>query len=475
MHPLDLLQVQGIEIECACTYPWLGSSAGEPRVHLPAGSRNYDDRSIKAEPPLAYIDIDATRGPRSNSRTNEADMSAKRFTSTPLTSGWEFKQGDSFSHAHGYLPADDAPTEVHRDLLKNGKIADPFQDLNELSVSWVGDEKWTYRTTFAAPAEYNNPGVGTTLNFAGLDTFATVWLNGQLLLRSENMFIEYRRHVTSKLKSEDNVLEIVFESARKKGLELIEEDEGHQYIVHQTEVSRGPVRKAQYHWGWDWGPILMACGIWKPITLETWTCRLSNPYAQCELAENLKSADVKLSVFWEGQLAAVDFLVKNKKKELVGNARVSDIAGLQGFAEVTITIHDVELWWPRGHGDQNLYTIEAWALVHDEDKQRDMSALHMVSRSFGFRKSELIQEKDSHGTSFYFRINNVDIVRNFHVRTTCETYTDFVHHHLVLRRFVLDTCGLLPYASHCRRLSSLGQTRGRWQSEHASDMGRWYL
>jgi beta-mannosidase len=205
-------------------------------------------------------------------------MSAVPYSSTPLSSGWKFTEGHRNSPDPVYLPANDVPTEVYRDLLKNGKIADPFKDLNELSVSWVGDRTWTYRTTFAAPADHDKPGVNTTLRCEGLDTFATVYLNNTLLFNSDNMFVEYLADLSGKLIKKDNKLEIVFEPARMKDLTIIEDQKkqsqlsgqrAYQFIVHQTDISRGPVRKAQYHWGWDWGPILMTCGPWKPMTIET--------------------------------------------------------------------------------------------------------------------------------------------------------------------------------------------------------------
>lgn len=27
-------------------------------------------------------------------------------------------------------------------------------------------------------------------------------------------------------------------------------------------------RKSAYHYGWDWGPRLVTCGIWKSVSLE---------------------------------------------------------------------------------------------------------------------------------------------------------------------------------------------------------------
>ncbi|CAN9089791.1 unnamed protein product [Alternaria alternata] len=332
-------------------------------------------------------------------------MALVPHTSTPLKTGWTFKQGDR-SSTHAYLPARDVPTEIYRDLLKNEKIADPFNDLNELAVQWVGDETWTYRTIFAAPSEYGTANAVTRLRFQGLDTFASVYLNGHKVLESDNMFVEHEVDVSGRLELDENVLEIVFESARKKGRELVEQHKEHRFIVHQTEISRGPVRKAQFHWGWDWGPVLMACGPWKPVSIETWSCQLSSPGVQYELSQNLKSAEVKVKVGWEGVVAAIGFtILKKDSLEAVAEQKIDVSTDDQsGLAEATMAINDIELWWPRGYGQQSLYTIKIQAFAPDHP-----SPIHDISQQFGFRRAELITEPDSYGTSFYFRINDIDI------------------------------------------------------------------
>ncbi|PSN75124.1 glycoside hydrolase [Corynespora cassiicola Philippines] len=325
-------------------------------------------------------------------------MSKVAYRATPLSANWSFKKG-GLTSTDKYLPANDAPTEIHRDLLKNGKIADPFLDLNELSVRWVADETWTYRTTFPTPLDYSKDGVSTVLKFQGLDTYASVYLNGKLVLESENMFIEHRVHATELSKSdEDNVLEIVFDSARKRGLELVEKHKEHRFIVHQTEISRGPVRKAQYHWGWDWGPILLTCGPWKPVILETYANRIEDVWVEYELSEDLKTAKGKIFLKLEGSGTAIVQI--NKDDKSIKKLELGEVSATQGAHSASFEL-DVDLWWPRGYGPQSLYTVSA-TLIHG-------TVVDQSCKSIGFRKVELIQEPDDFGTSFYFRINNIDI------------------------------------------------------------------
>jgi beta-mannosidase len=128
------------------------------------------------------------------------------------------------------------------------RIPDPFLGFNELQAEWVADQQWTYKVQLpdlAAPRD----GVITVLAFDGLDTFATVKLNGDIVLESDNMFISHRVDVTKQLKpGTDNVLEIDFASARLRAIEIREAHPEHKWVGFNGDMSRLAVRKAQYHW-----------------------------------------------------------------------------------------------------------------------------------------------------------------------------------------------------------------------------------
>lgn len=151
-----------------------------------------------------------------------------------------------------YLPVAQFPTNVHLDLIHHGIISDPFIGKNENDCQWVGEAVWAYRTTFESPKELSkedgNSGKAV-LAFDGLDTYATVVLNGKEILKTESMFIPERVDVTSLLKKDgENELVITFESAYLKGWELVEKYPDHKWGVWNGDISRLAVRKAQYHW-----------------------------------------------------------------------------------------------------------------------------------------------------------------------------------------------------------------------------------
>ena len=69
------------------------------------------------------------------------------------------------------------------------------------------------------------------------------------------MFVTHRVDVWSGIQHGENELRIVFESAEVKAKEVQKMHPGHKWLCWNGDPSRLGVRKAQYHWGWDWGPM----------------------------------------------------------------------------------------------------------------------------------------------------------------------------------------------------------------------------
>ena len=125
--------------------------------------------------------------------------------------GWCFRQADC---DEPFRAVSQFPTVNHLDLMHHGLIPDPSKDLNYRKIQWVGEREWIYKTTFdftgAAPGADRN--ASHVLVFEGLDTHCRISLNGSMLLRADNMYLEWRVDVTDKLRSGPNELELHFES-----------------------------------------------------------------------------------------------------------------------------------------------------------------------------------------------------------------------------------------------------------------------
>lgn len=293
------------------------------------------------------------------------------------------------------------PTTVHVELLKQEKIPDPFLGLHEWDVQWVGEVPWAFRTQFAASqAEVSAPNVDIV--FDGLDTFATVTLNGHKILETENQFISHRVPVKPLLRQGSNELLITFASAFRKGREA-EKVHG-KLNLWNGDSSRLHVRKAQYNYGWDWGPVLMTAGPWKPISLETYQARISDVDIRARVSEDLSaSLDVSFTLSRDDHsIASVN--VRGPDGSLVTGQSSIQIQQSEAKARFKFSAGTYELWYPVGYGKQPLYTVEIE--VKDEH-----GALDSKTQKIAFRRARVVQDKliDQEGRTFLFEINNIRI------------------------------------------------------------------
>ena len=206
-----------------------------------------------------------------------------------LMDGWRFKgfkigEGEKLGafdpsfRTNDWMEAE-VPGVVHLDLMRHGRIPDPFFRLNEKEVAWVEDREWWYRKDFEASPDLTSK-ERVELCFHGLDTFATIWLNGKRLGQADNMFIPWTFDVKGLIKEGENVLVVKFDSPTSV-LDGIEADKGKLGAVGYTARVYG--RKSQCSFGWDWGPRLSTSGIWKDVEVIAYdTARIESVFARVE-------------------------------------------------------------------------------------------------------------------------------------------------------------------------------------------------
>ncbi|RSL48472.1 hypothetical protein CEP54_012913 [Fusarium duplospermum] len=312
-------------------------------------------------------------------------VAAKR---THLESGWSFQSGRDGDEE--WKPVARVPTVVHMDLMDNGIISDPFLNMNEIDAEWVGETSWSYRTTFASPAQ---DGMSAYLLFDGLDTFAKVKLNESVILESYNMFVSHRVDITNLLRK-DNTLRVDFESALLRGREIKEKIPDHQFVLFNGEAGRLAVRKAQYHWGWDWGPKLMTAGPWRPVRLEVSYAHIDDVFVKYELSDDFKTVEGSVDIEVDGGFDQACLSIRFED-DVVFSSEVSPPS--TGRASIPFNINDPKLWYPTGYGNQHMYEVTANII-------RNGQVLDSWTKKTGFRRSELIQRDDSHADSLLPRI-----------------------------------------------------------------------
>jgi beta-mannosidase len=293
------------------------------------------------------------------------------------------------------------------------RIPDPFIGFNELKAEWVGEKDWIYRRVVEKPPVPT--GSRVFLGFDGLDTFATVTLDNKIILESDNMFLSHRIDVTQALalttaaaEGAGHVLEIRFDSALLRAQEIQKNYPYHKWIASNGEAARLGVRKAQYHWGWDWGPVLMTAGIWRDVRLEVYHTKIADLWADVQLASDHQVAHVTATATIETSNNDVTAYrtIFSLCLDGVEIARESTAVNPDGKSQTVFKVIKPKLWWPHGYGEQTRYQLAV--AVTQDDCAQDVE-LHHIAKNIGIRTAEVIQQPDKHGKSFFFRINNVDI------------------------------------------------------------------
>lgn len=305
-----------------------------------------------------------------------------QFSERSLSSeNWQFKN----SKDSNWFPAK-VPGTVHLDLMDNKIISDPFKDENEKKVQWVENEDWDYQTSFTiSPHELKNENIDLVFN--GLDTFSEIYLNGQLLKKTDNMFRKWNIPAKQYLKPGHNTLQIKFTSAVNTGKELAK-----KIPFTMPESPRSFVRKAQYQFGWDWGPRLVTAGIWKDVQLEFWNNAKIITVKDIQKRVSGTSDNLRFEVEIYAQNDGDYTLDLNKSHQ-----KISLRKGINKIS-VPYETKGMKLWQPNGRGEANLYDFE----VKLSKDQRNIDAKNI---RIGLRTVELIQEKDEKGKSFYFKVN----------------------------------------------------------------------
>ena len=314
---------------------------------------------------------------------------------------WSFRQARGTNWYEATVPG-----TVHTDLMNNKLIDDPFYRLNERGVQWVDKEDWIYRTTFdVAPELLAKRNI--VLHFEGLDTYADVTLNGKKVLAADNMFREWQADVRSLLKEHGNELQVYLHSPIKVAMPKWEAVP-FQYRSSNDQSENGGllnrkvgvfVRKAGYHFGWDWGPRLVTSGIWRPVALEAWDeVRIDDVfYNQKSVTANQAVIDVTVEVLSDKETEASVSVINRTDSRTECRKLIRLNKGLNKIP-VSFTMKKPRLWWTNGLGEPFLYDFAT--TLELDGKQIDIT-----EDKLGIRSLKVVTAPDEHGESFYFELN----------------------------------------------------------------------
>ncbi len=313
---------------------------------------------------------------------------------------WQFAERGSDRWLEAVVPG-----TVQQDLIRHGLLPDPFYGMNEERVQWVEDRDWSYRRSFEITRR-DLAHESARLHFEGLDTYAEVRLNGELILRSDNMFVGREVEVRPLLREGRNELQIEFRSPIREMMPRREAD-GFDYPAdndHRREKLSIYTRKAPYSYGWDWGIRMVTMGVWRPVWLEFGdVARIGDVYVQQKSLDD-REAQLMCRVALQriGRPSdlevGVDCLLGGKRVAYCEEIVSCEEADRE--VELPMTIRDPKRWMPNGWGDQTLYEVK----VEVRHKGRVVAE---AERRIGLRTLRVVQECNNEGESFYFEVNGI--------------------------------------------------------------------
>ncbi|MWJ30861.1 MULTISPECIES: beta-mannosidase [Saccharibacillus] len=343
-----------------------------------------------------------------------------------------------------YWMTGSVPGDVHSALIRRKVIEDPYFGHNDLKSRWIEEREWWYRRGFEyGGALTREPGERFELNFDGLDTFATVFVNGHEIGTSRNMLMPHTFDITRVIRPGWNVIAVRFDPLRPH-------HQGKERFDWSSYTKERPwLRKAAMNFGWDWGPRLVTVGIWGAVTLKRHRlAKIESVFAETRSIENgaanlVISADVttyrgmpdvpltlKLSLadgdgrrVYETEVSEdgaepiraadpdgasvpafeTDFRPESGTRPGVLAAspvtpgRRSALRRQAAFRAECV-LPDARLWWTHDLGEPHLYTLTADLYAGDE-------RIHTDTQAIGVRTIELRTEDEEGRAAFRFFLN----------------------------------------------------------------------
>ena len=282
---------------------------------------------------------------------------------------------------HKVLPAS-VPGSIHTDLITAGIIGDIRIDGTEAEQEWIRNAD----SLFSAKVPAHSSGGNFELKFDGLDTLATVSINGAVKLQSENMHRAFSIDVTD-VASSGFDLALAFKAPLPEALKR--QDEMGKY-PNPYDMPYNYFRKMACSFGWDWGPITVTSGIWKPIWLTQWDTGILDEVGLVSDVVNGVS-QLRVRTLGRGSASVVEIVISGHGKEKVYTTSL-------GCDEV-ITCEGFELWHPRGFGEATLYSVDVYL------KDEAGNIVDEFSKRVGFRRVSLDQSNFGDRQMFAICVN----------------------------------------------------------------------
>lgn len=282
---------------------------------------------------------------------------------------------------------------VQEVLIASGELPDPFIGTNEKLFNWIEEYQWEFKSSFfITEEEFKKEFID--LEFPLVDTYASIYLNDSLILKTDNFFHPYLVEVKSLLVKGENHLKVVFTPPVIYHKKRYENEKFHYPSPNDVgELKVAPyTRKPQYQFGWDWSLRMNTLGFLKPVSVIAYDENRIIGKNISTLSLNDEVAHVKYELMFSRPLKS-----GGKWSSVLADSIVS-FQSSDSKISFEFKLDRPILWWPRGQGDAFLYS-DVWEFTYASKKKE------LLDVKVGIKTSKLIQEADEWGTSYVIEVN----------------------------------------------------------------------
>ena len=318
---------------------------------------------------------------------------------------------NSYMNCSARIPAN-VPGDITDDLYRAGIIQDPYYGMNHNDLTWITRQDFTYTCLFDVDeTDFSQEEVLLHLN--GVNLFADVYLNGELLGKAENMFLKYTYEVKRLLRKNKNVLQVKFHSTLNAMDQI--DCTGYFGVFNTPRIF---LRTMQCGFGWDWVPKIPGYGISGEVSIEgvsatrieDVTYRAHNDGAITFITE--VNYDIEPTVDNYGvpipntsvpqKDDKLEFSMETAPGSGVYTTKTIELFGKKSF--VNFFVDEPQLWWPNGYGEQPMYGYKVVLY-------RDSKVVSEKTGKFAFREVKLVEQpKDDRLIGFEFFINGIKVM-----------------------------------------------------------------
>ena len=230
---------------------------------------------------------------------------------------------------------------------------------------WMENEYFVYDTELDFTVK---DGERAFLNFLGIDYEYSIRIDGKEYKYGEGYYAPTKLDVTS-LSGKKSRLEVIIYPAPKDPTARRKNTRDEAQSSHKPPST----------YGWDWHPRLIPSGIWKEAFLEITSSALGDIYTEYKLSDDLKHAQMYINVNILGK-ETVNLKLLAPGGEVVYE-RVRECPQAGNY-DLSFGIDSPLLWYPRGYGEQPVYTLVFTA------------GEKTVTKKIGFRRVKLQRNAD---------------------------------------------------------------------------------